>query len=79
MEISIEDFRRLSDEKAKHLLRIAELERQMACLQSENQMLKNRIGFLEKPTTTIEMHNHFEPGSSNQVFNGDASGKFGTM
>ena len=147
MEISIEDFMRLSDEMAKRQTRIAELERQMACLQSENQMLKDRVGFLEttnaaaqvanlvlsnylmlsvekikvfvrqlngietfsfirtfleyglaqehrreqmdvldqvmvlpeEPKQQGETHNYFAPGSNNQVFTGEASGKFGTM
>ena len=57
MEISIEDFMRLSDEMAKRQTRIAELERQMACLQSENQMLKDRVGFLETTNAAAQVAN----------------------
>lgn len=57
MEISIEDFMRLSDEKAKHLLQIAELQRQVACLQTENQMLKDRVGFLETSNAAAQVAN----------------------
>ena len=79
VKMTLDEYERLSAEKARYLLQIAELERRVGCLQTENDVLKDRIRCLEKPTTTIEMHNHFEQGSSNQVFNGDALGKFGTM
>ena len=147
MDITFDDFMRLSDEMAKRQTRIAELERQVACLQSENQRLKERVGFLEKTNAAAQVanlvlsnylmlsvekikvfvrqlngienfsfirtfleyglaqehrreqmdvldqvmvlpeepkqqgdtHNYFAPGSNNQVFTGEASGKFGTM
>lgn len=93
MNVTIDDFMRLSDEMAKRQTRIAELERQVACLQTENQRLKERVGFLEKTNAAAqvanfvlneakpmgETHNYFAPGSNNQVFTGEASGQFGTM
>ena len=33
----------------------------------------------EEPKQQGETHNYFAPGSNNQVFTGEASGKFGTM
>ena len=93
VRMTLEEYERLSAEKAKRLLQIAELKRQVGCLQTENQVLKERVGFLEKTNAAAQVanyvlndskpmgdtHNYFAPGSNNQVFTGEASGKFGTM
>ena len=59
MTITIDDFMRLSDEMAKRQTRIAELERQVGCLQTENQMLKKHVEFLEATTAVTQMANMF--------------------
>ena len=47
------------------------LESEKQQLESEKQQLETEVK--AKPT---EIHNHFEPGSSSQVFNDQVSGKF---
>lgn len=47
MEISIEEFQRLADDKTSQAVRTAELERQLAEKTSECELLKCRIGVLE--------------------------------
>ena len=47
MEISIEEFQRLADDKTRGAVRIAELERQLAEKTSENEQLRDRVGALE--------------------------------
>lgn len=59
MEINIKEFQSLSDEKCRYELRITELERQVGCLQAENQMLKKHVEFLETTTAVTQMANMF--------------------
>ena len=47
MEISIEEFQRLADDKTRGAVRIAELERQLAERTSECEQLRDRVGALE--------------------------------
>ena len=47
MEISIEEFQQLADDKTRGAVRIAELERQLAERTSECEQLRDRVGALE--------------------------------
>ena len=47
MEISIEEFQQLADDKSSRAVRIAELERQLAERTSEYEQLRERVGALE--------------------------------
>ena len=47
MEISIEEFQQLADDKTRGAVRIAELERQLAERTSECEQLRERVGALE--------------------------------
>ena len=47
MEISIEEFQQLADDKSSRAVRIAELERQLAERTSECEQLRERVGALE--------------------------------
>ena len=47
MEISIEEFQRLADDKSSRAVRIAELERQLAEKTGECERLRDRVGALE--------------------------------
>ncbi len=47
MEISIEEFQQLADDKTRRAVRIAELERQLAERTSECEQLRDRVGALE--------------------------------
>ena len=47
MEISIEEFQQLADDKSSRAVRIAELERQLAERTSECEQLRDRVGALE--------------------------------
>ena len=47
MEISIEEFQQLADDKTRGAVRIAELERQLAERMGECEQLRNRVGALE--------------------------------
>lgn len=62
----IEDLRR------QHQQEIDDLQRQL--LEARNQHLETEV--CAKP---MEIHNHFEAGSSSQVFNDRVSGKFGKV
>lgn len=62
----IEDLRR------QHQQEIDDLQRQL--LEARNQHLETEVR--AKP---MEIHNHFEAGSSSQVFNDRVSGKFGKV
>ena len=62
----IEDLRR------RHQQEIEDLQRQL--LEARNQHLETEVR--AKP---MEIHNHFEAGSSSQVFNDRVSGKFGKV
>ena len=55
---------------------IDELQRQL--LEAKNQLLETERQQLETEVRAkpMEIHNHFEPGSSSQVFNDQVSGKF---
>ena len=47
MEISIEEFQQLADDKTRGAVRIAELERQLDERTSECEQLRERVGALE--------------------------------
>ena len=55
---------------------IADLQRQL--LEAKNQRLESERQHLEAEVHAkpMEIHNHFEPGSSSQVFNDKVNGKF---
>ena len=145
MDLSMDEFQRLADDKSLQAMRIADLERQLAKTKIENEQLKSQVKQLEMVnaaerlknmllknyiTLSVEKiksfvshlsgldrfaflktflefvlpaehyqeqlllvnevmvipeepkqpkgdtHNHFEPGSGCQVFNGDVSGTF---
>ena len=57
MEMSIEEFQRLADDKSKLAIRIAELERQLAEMTNENTKLTNRVKVLEMDNTAARLEN----------------------
>ena len=57
MEMSIEEFQRLADDKSILAIRIAELERQLAEMTNENANLTNRVKFLETAVTAARLEN----------------------
>ena len=59
----------MDDMRRQHEQEIDDLRRQL--LEAKNRHLETEIR--AKP---MEIHNHFEPGSSSQVFNDQVSGKF---
>jgi hypothetical protein len=59
----------MDDMRRQHEQEIDDLRRQL--LDAKNRHLETEIR--AKP---MEIHNHFEPGSSSQVFNDQVSGKF---
>ena len=69
----IEDLRR------QHQQEIEDLQRQL--LEARNQHLETERQHLETEVRAkpMEIHNHFEAGSSSQVFNDRVSGKFGKV
>ena len=69
----IEDLRR------QHQQEIDDLQRQL--LEARNQHLETERQHLETEVRAkpMEIHNHFEAGSSSQVFNDRVSGKFGKV
>lgn len=69
----IEDLRR------QHQQEIDDLQRQL--LEARNQHLETERQHLEAEVRAkpMEIHNHFEAGSSSQVFNDRVSGKFGKV
>ena len=59
----------MDDMRRQHEQEIDDLRRQL--LEAKNRHLETEIR-----TKPMEIHNHFEPGSSSQVFNDQVSGKF---
>ena len=57
MEMSIDEFQRLADDKSILAIRIAELERQLAEITNENAKLTNRVKFLETAVTAARLEN----------------------
>ena len=55
MEISIEEFQQLADDKTRGAVRIAELERQLAERTSECEQLRDRVGALEADNETARL------------------------
>ena len=72
-EQEIDDLRR------QHQQEIDDLQRQL--LEARNQHLETERQHLETEVRAkpMEIHNHFEAGSSSQVFNDRVSGKFGKV
>ena len=60
----------------QHQSEIENLQRQL--LEAKNQHLESERQYLETEVHAkpMEIHNHFEPGSSSQVFNDQVRGKF---
>jgi chromosome segregation ATPase len=66
----------IDDLCSQHRVEIDDLRRQM--LEARNQHLETERQHLEAEVHAkpMEIHNHFEPGSSSQVFNDKVNGKF---
>ena len=62
--------------RQQHQLEIDDLQRQL--LEAKNRHLESERQHLEAEVHAkpMEIHNHFEPGSSSQVFNDKVNGKF---
>ena len=57
MDISIEEFQRLADERSLQAMRIADLERQLAKTKTENEQLKSQVKQLEMANATERLKN----------------------
>ena len=66
----------MDDMRRQHEQEIDDLRRQL--LEAKNRHLETERQHLETEIRAkpMEIHNHFEPGSSSQVFNDQVSGKF---
>ena len=57
MDLTMEEFQRLADDKSMQALRIADLERQLAETTKENERLKNSVKQLEMANATEKLKN----------------------
>ena len=57
MDLTIEEFQRLADDKSQQTMRIAELERRLADIKGENEQLKERVKRLEVANTAAQLEN----------------------
>ena len=57
MDLSIEEFQRLADDKSQQAMRIADLERQLAEKTVENEQLKGKVKQLEMVNATERLKN----------------------
>lgn len=57
MDLSMEEFERLTDNKSMQAIRIADLERQLAEKKDENEQLKGRVKQLEADNTAAKLEN----------------------
>ena len=57
MDISIEEFQRLADERSLQAMRIADMERQLAEKKNENEQLKSYVKQLEMANATERLKN----------------------
>ena len=57
MDLTIDEFQRLSDDKSMQSMRIADLERRLAEKTKENAMLKDRVKCLEMANTAEKIKN----------------------
>lgn len=52
MDLSIEEFQRLADDRSQQAMRIVDLERQLAVIKNENEQLKSQVKQLEMVNAT---------------------------
>ena len=57
MDLTMEEFQRLADDKSQQAIRIAELERQLAEEKNENTQLKDTVKMLEAAHTAAQLEN----------------------
>ena len=57
MDLSIEEFQRLADDKSQQAMRIADLERKLAQKTIENEQLKSQVNQLEMANATERLKN----------------------
>ena len=57
MDLSIEEFQRLADDKSRQTMRIADLERQLAQKTIENEQLKSKVKQLEMANAAERLKN----------------------
>ena len=57
MDISIEEFHRLADDKSQQAIRIADLERKLAKITIENEQLKSKVNHLEMANAAERLKN----------------------
>ena len=57
MDLTMDEFQRLADDKSRQELRIAELERQLAVKTIENTQLKDTVKMLEMANTAAKLEN----------------------
>ena len=57
MDLSIEEFQRLADDKSQQAMRIADLERQLAKTKNENEQLKSQVKQLEMVNAAERLKN----------------------
>lgn len=57
MDLTMDEFMRLADDKSQQAMRIAELERQLAEEKNENTQLKETVKMLEAANTAAKLEN----------------------
>ena len=57
MDLTMDEFQRLADDKSQQAIRIAELERQLAAKTNENTQLMNTVKMLEMANTATQLEN----------------------
>ena len=57
MDLSIEEFQRLADDRSQQAMRIVDLERQLAVIKNENEQLKSQVKQLEMVNATERLKN----------------------
>lgn len=57
MDLTIDEFQRLADDKSLQAMRIAELERQLAERTGENEQLRTQVKRLEMVNTAAQLNN----------------------